>query len=650
MSQADHPIFSDPNYLEAIKTAIRQYKADDLAAMGDTAIQALMQNNKMPEAYYLLGLMAFKADDPMRAVSLFEKAHQLDGDCIVYSEALANVLARVGKVPESLYYAKLSSILDEHPLFSDMVIDGLENYFTALDEAENYAFLTNARKAIQESRLDDAYENCRKQLEITSDDPEAFALMGDVLFEKGHFDNAASSYSAAIHLSPDDNELNIKIAKTLAALGNLPAALSCLKRAEKNNPQGLKSNLARLSLLGGSQDGIQPQIKAEAAAIESKAGTLSEFDGFSDDDSTKIRIGLISDSFRNCSHAYFIDPMIRLIDKSKFEIFCYQDNLLEDALTSRFQNMSENWTSIYDIDDETLKYIIKGDQLDLLIDLTFDPANKRLVTLLDRPAPVILAYHCQTSPATSIAATHVLSDACTAEADEAEILDHQVSAKMASPLLTIDPANLNITERLTPALNNKFVSYGSHLDLARLNYETIRVWSEILREQANANLILCSNGEIGDALKTRVVGLFSPYGVIQQIQFMSYATAQAELELGQNLNLYNSIDIYLNPFPASQSLALCHAIWSGAPVVTLQGTEHRSRVGSSIVTAAGKEDWICTTEDDYIDLAVRLGNEILEGKISHESVFADIQKSALFDSAAQVKELEKSLASLAGKA
>ena len=46
------------------------------------------------------------------------------------------------------------------------------------------------------------------------------------------------------------------------------------------------------------------------------------------------------------------------------------------------------------------------------------------------------------------------------------------------------------------------------------------------------------------------------------------------------------------------------------PTVTLAGTSHRSRVGASLLTAAGLPELIATTPDDYVACAARLAADL----------------------------------------
>ena len=47
----------------------------------------------------------------------------------------------------------------------------------------------------------------------------------------------------------------------------------------------------------------------------------------------------------------------------------------------------------------------------------------------------------------------------------------------------------------------------------------------------------------------------------------------------------------------------------GMPVVTLYGTQPAGRTTSSVLTAMKRADWIAHTQEEYVELAVRLAND-----------------------------------------
>jgi predicted O-linked N-acetylglucosamine transferase (SPINDLY family) len=67
--------------------------------------------------------------------------------------------------------------------------------------------------------------------------------------------------------------------------------------------------------------------------------------------------------------------------------------------------------------------------------------------------------------------------------------------------------------------------------------------------------------------------------------------------------------VQLDPFPFSGANSTYDAFSFSLPVVTLKGTFQRSRFTSACYRAMGLEDWVATSPEDYVDRAVRWGQE-----------------------------------------
>src|SRR5262249_12148475 len=77
----------------------------------------------------------------------------------------------------------------------------------------------------------------------------------------------------------------------------------------------------------------------------------------------------------------------------------------------------------------------------------------------------------------------------------------------------------------------------------------------------------------------------------------------------EHLALYHGIDVALDTFPYHGTTTTCEALWMGVPVVTLAGDAHYSRVGVSLLNAAGHPEWIAADGDDYAQRAASLASD-----------------------------------------
>ena len=117
----------------------------------------------------------------------------------------------------------------------------------------------------------------------------------------------------------------------------------------------------------------------------------------------------------------------------------------------------------------------------------------------------------------------------------------------------------------------------------------------------NSRLLL-KGKPFADTLQ-RYQSLFAEHGLDNtKVECVGRVTATSG-----HLDLYNRIDIALDPFPYNGTTTTCEALWMGVPVVTYAGRVHAARVGVSLLSNIQAEDWIALDEQAYVDTAISLG-------------------------------------------
>jgi predicted O-linked N-acetylglucosamine transferase (SPINDLY family) len=190
------------------------------------------------------------------------------------------------------------------------------------------------------------------------------------------------------------------------------------------------------------------------------------------------------------------------------------------------------------------------------------------------------------------------------------------------------PANAPDVQSL-PALRNGWVTFGSLNNAQKLNRSVIAAWSQILLRVPGSRLLLHHKLFADPGVRGRIRGLFEAHGIgLERLDLRPFSV--------EHLPTYHAIDIALDPFPYNGAATTCEALWMGVPVVALAGNSAVSRMGVSILEAAGLSSWLAHSVPEYIDMAVqqcaviealaavrnRLRDQLLHSALCDEAGFA----------------------------
>ena len=159
----------------------------------------------------------------------------------------------------------------------------------------------------------------------------------------------------------------------------------------------------------------------------------------------------------------------------------------------------------------------------------------------------------------------------------------------------------------------------------KINDEVLDTWIKILKKTKNSKLILKSSLFLcEEVLKKK----FEKEGLINSIEILK---KKKRKEFLSHLNLYNKIDLCLDTFPFTGVTTTFEALWKNVPVISKAGYNFNSRCGESILKNANIENFIATSNDDYVEKAVFYANNINELDKTRKVLCNKIQETPLFD-------------------
>ena len=346
----------------------------------------------------------------------------------------------------------------------------------------------------------------------------------------------------------------------------------------------------------------------------------------------RLRVACLSPDLRAHSVAYFLEPLLTHLDRAQFEIYLYHDHFREDGVSARLRALATVWRNFVGQPGATVEATIRSDAPDILIDLAGHTGmTNRLPLFARRPAPVQITYLGYPNTTGLPAMDYRFTDAIADPPGEADRFATEQLIRFApSAWAYAPPAD---TPALTPppCLSRGHVTFGCFNTPAKITDSVLVLWAQILLAVPSARLCLKGAGLGDPALRARYVLRLAQLGVAaERLDFLE-RTADTRTHLA----CYQGVDIALDTTPYNGTTTTCEALWMGVPVVTLAGDRHMSRVGASLLAAAGHSEWVAPSGQDYVDCAVKLAGDPRRLALLRAGLRHDLQRGPLLDHAGQ---------------
>ena len=345
----------------------------------------------------------------------------------------------------------------------------------------------------------------------------------------------------------------------------------------------------------------------------------------------KIKIGFFtSDLTRFHSISYFLRGLLRNLNRDKFEINVIS-NAIKDQNLSDSKIIFDNWYNIRDFDDFNAIKFLREKNLDIIFDLMVFTSENRISLFKNKIAPVQISWlgYCNTSGLNEM--NYIFTDKNLILDNEEKFYSEKV-IKFEKIWNAHEGFKIMRNKVKTPAIENKFITFGSFNNFNKISDQTLKVWSEILKKIKNSKLILKSSTNfILDNFRKKL----EYHGILEKIVIIERSD-----DFNDHLSQYDKIDIALDTFPYNGVTTTFEAIWKGVPVISINGFNFTSRCGSSILKNLGIEDLVAKNEDDYISKAVSFSNDLKTLIRLRDKVYDMALKSPLFDTKSFTLEFE----------
>jgi predicted O-linked N-acetylglucosamine transferase (SPINDLY family) len=502
------------------------------------------------------------------------------------------------------------------------------------DLAEAHCNLGNALRVQRKYR--EAAAAYRRAIGIWPDYFVAHANLGNALRDEGKPTDAVAAYRQAIAIKPDFALAHCNLGNALQDQGRLDEAMAAFRRAIEIDPGYAAAHSNLLMCMHYAASVSSGDLHAEALAFGRRfggGGGVLSFDNVRDAE-RRLRIGYVSADFRNHPVGYFLTRALAARDRATTAVYCYADQVADDAMTTRLRGDADVWRSIFGLSDADAAALIRRDAIDILVDLAGHTANNRLTMFARRVAPVQatwLGYFDTTGLAEM---DYILADRFVAPAGEEDRFTETVW-RLPDLYQCYAPHGIDVATAPPPALANGFVTFGCFNNRAKITGATLAMWAEVLRRVDGARLFLKDRGLADAAVAEALAGALAAHGVARERLILEGHSPLPEL-----LAAYNRLDVALNPFPFGGGTTTAEALWMGVPVVTLRGDRWVGRMSEGMLTTIGLPDLVADDEAGYVRTAVALASDLPRLGALHGGLRRMVEESPFCDGPRFARALE----------
>lgn len=575
------------------------------------------------DAFHLSGFLALQQKRYEEAATLLERARTLNRRSSICALRLAHAWKALGQIDKARTAAEAA---------------------VASDAANADAHFCLGELAAAREGFAAAVPHFRRVLQLQPGAADGWANLGVALAQSGGGAEALACFERALEIAPGNAQALTGRALALQQTHRVREAAEAFAEAVEKNPRNFQARSARLLTLqyldGVDRETMFAEHRAFGAAAKAAAGSGDGMRAGArrEPGEQRLRVAFLSPDFRAHSVAFFIEPLLRHLDREAFEVVLYHDHPIVDATSERLRALAGRWRHFAGWSNERVEAAIRGDAPDVLVDLAGHTGFNRLPLFARRLAPVQVTYLGYPDTTGLAEMDYRFTDAVADPVGEAEAFHSEELVHFAPTAWAYAPP-ADAPEPLRERGGAGEVVFGCFNNFSKVSDVTLQLWSGVLAEVPGATLMLKSAGLDEAETQRRCGERLVAHGIDPaRVEMVGRMPGRAS-----HLSAYARVDVALDTFPYHGTTTTCEALWMGVPVVTLTGDSHRSRVGASLLSAIGRPEWVAHSEDEYAAIAAGLAANGRRTATSGERLRAAMRGSPLLDHRGQAERFGAAL-------
>lgn len=501
---------------------------------------------------------------------------------------------------------------------------------------------------------------------------------GNLLLKLSKVPEAEQAYRRAVAIAPGNLRYRERLAAVLKTGDKLDAALAEAERILEIDPEnaealalvcdvkelhcdwrGLdrlieRSNAAtRRQLAAGERTALtsfralaRPMSEAEQLAVarswadetESRMARLRARLAFTFERGPRerLRIGYISQDFRNQAMGHLTRSMYALHDRSRFEIFGYSVRADDNSRYRR--DIAAGCDHFLDVSDwpvpETARRI-HADGIDILVDLMGYTEGNRMPIMALRPAPVQVGYLRFPGSSGASFIDYMLTDpVVTPLSSQAHYTEQLVRLPHCYQVNDHEQTVPDVAvSREAEGLPEGAYVYCCFNNSYKIEPTMFGVWMRILKAVPDSVLwLLRIHGPMEANLRREA----SARGIDPERLILTKKAPKL-----QHLARHALADLFLDTRYYTAHTTASDALVAGVPIITTPGDTFASRVTASMLKAIGLDELVLPTLEAYERRAIELGRDRPATVALSARIHANRPRYPLFDTRRWVRNAER---------
>lgn len=618
----------DPNDPDAQANLGNSLQDEDLLEEAEAHCRAALQVNPQHDnALNNLGLVLYRQGRYREALDVLQQA-------LEYSPDFAEAMVNLGNVRRDLGDKDEAEQLYRRAIrLAPRLVNAHMNLGVLLGEGKNTPI--EQRPA----ELAEAEARYQQALDLDPNHVETLHGLGNLYREMRRFKRAEECFQRAVELNPSHARAWLGLGGIKSyAKGSLHEAIDCFEEALRLDPSmtTVRSSLLFNHAYMGDTEPAEHlrQARLFGADVTRLAQPYTDWQTAAP---PPLKIGLIGGDFRNHPVGFFLENLLRHLDRQRLEVHVYCNNEKSDDMTETLKTLVPHWTEVYGVHNRVVAKTIHEQGIHVLIELAGHTGDNRLSLFPWRPAPVQVAWLGYFATTGVAEMDWIIADRVGVPPEHQWHFCEKVWYAPDTRLCFSPPKDAPPVATL-PAQRNGYVTFGCVQNLTKINDYTLHVWKRVFDAVPQARMRIqapqFADMKAKDDFQMRLANLgFDTLRI----------TLLPPAKRVEYLEKMGDVDFMLDTFPYPGGTTTCEALWMGVPTLTMAGSTLLGRQGASLLIAGGLPDWVANDEDEYVSKAIAFASGITALVQLRSGLRAQVQQSSLFDAQRFARNFEAAL-------